>query len=424
MSEEDDWGITPDYKNVMTEKEQRFGAQAVPGRVGHIDMNELRQNVIKSDAESKKNAVPKASYGYGGAFGVEKDRMDKSAVGADYHSEVAKHSSQQDYAKGFGGRYGVQSDRQDKNAVGYGHHEEVAKHASQTDYAIGFGGKYGVQKDRVDSSSFGYNKQEETNSQPESGKRTDFVSGEHRASELRARFEKLALDQNKPVERPPRPSVGKLKPNIFPQSAPSTAEPKPAPMPTRTPPAAAKPAAEPEPSKSEPATTIAREPSPEPLKEKEPEAKPEAPEPEPPRQPEPEPEQPKPAETTDTRTAAAATATTTAVAAFDFTASHDDELSFKEGEKIVDIVKVDTLWWSGRIGDRTGIFPANYVEEVTSPSDITAMALYDFAASQDDELSFKAGDEICDINKFDEAWWSGRIGNRVGIFPANYVSEN
>ncbi|VDD82659.1 unnamed protein product [Mesocestoides corti] len=95
-------------------------------------------------------------------------------------------------------------------------------------------------------------------------------------------------------------------------------------------------------------------------KEKEPEAKPEAPEPEPPRQPEPEPEQPKPAETTDTRTAAAATATTTAVAAFDFTASHDDELSFKEGEKIVDIVKVDTLWWSGRIGDRTGIFPANY----------------------------------------------------------------
>ncbi|VDD82660.1 unnamed protein product [Mesocestoides corti] len=71
-----------------------------------------------------------------------------------------------------------------------------------------------------------------------------------------------------------------------------------------------------------------------------------------------------------------------------------------------------------------GVLRQGPVEEVTSPSDITAMALYDFAASQDDELSFKAGDEICDINKFDEAWWSGRIGNRVGIFPANYVSEN
>lgn len=32
---------------------------------------------MKSDAESKKNSIPKASYGYGGKFGVEKDRMDK-----------------------------------------------------------------------------------------------------------------------------------------------------------------------------------------------------------------------------------------------------------------------------------------------------------------------------------------------------------
>lgn len=37
MADDDDWDITPDYKNVMTEKEQRFGAKAVPGRVGHIE---------------------------------------------------------------------------------------------------------------------------------------------------------------------------------------------------------------------------------------------------------------------------------------------------------------------------------------------------------------------------------------------------
>lgn len=37
----------------------------------------------------------------------------KSAVGWEYQSELSKHSSQTDATKGFGGRYGVQKDRQD-----------------------------------------------------------------------------------------------------------------------------------------------------------------------------------------------------------------------------------------------------------------------------------------------------------------------
>ncbi len=49
---------------------------------------------------------------------------------------------------------------------------------------------------------------------------------------------------------------------------------------------------------------------------------------------------------------------------------------------------------------------------------------FSFLTAQDDELAFKAGDHIVDIAKFDEAWWSGRIGDRVGIFPSNHVSED
>ena len=37
-----------------------------------------------------------------------------------------------DYKKGFGGQFGVQSDRQDKSAAGYGEHEKLAAHESQT----------------------------------------------------------------------------------------------------------------------------------------------------------------------------------------------------------------------------------------------------------------------------------------------------
>ena len=45
--------------------------------------------------------------------------------------KVEKHASQVDAAKGFGGKYGVESDRVDKSAVSWAHKEEAQKHASQ-----------------------------------------------------------------------------------------------------------------------------------------------------------------------------------------------------------------------------------------------------------------------------------------------------
>jgi hypothetical protein len=44
----------------------------------------------------------------------------------------------------FGGKYGVQTDRVDKSAAGYDSKETVALHSSQTDSKRGFGGKFGV----------------------------------------------------------------------------------------------------------------------------------------------------------------------------------------------------------------------------------------------------------------------------------------
>merc|ERR1719400_1800864 len=42
------------------------------------------------------------------------------------------HSSQQDYKTGFGGEFGVQTDRVDKNAVGWEHNEKLEQHESQS----------------------------------------------------------------------------------------------------------------------------------------------------------------------------------------------------------------------------------------------------------------------------------------------------
>ena len=36
-----------------------------------------------------------------------------------------------DYATGFGGKYGVQTDRKDKSALGWDHQESLSQHDSQ-----------------------------------------------------------------------------------------------------------------------------------------------------------------------------------------------------------------------------------------------------------------------------------------------------
>lgn len=156
---DDDWETDPDFVNDVSEQEQRWGSKTVEGSgrsAAAIDMRQLREETERADKEKKLKDGPKSSHGYGGKFGVEKDRMDKSALGHDYVGKVEKHASQKDYSTGFGGKFGVQSDRVDKCAATWEHKEKVEKHASQKDYATGFGGKFGVQTDRVDKSAVGW----------------------------------------------------------------------------------------------------------------------------------------------------------------------------------------------------------------------------------------------------------------------------
>ncbi|OXB37626.1 hypothetical protein J008_02626 [Cryptococcus neoformans] len=49
------------------------------------------------------------------------------------------------------------------------------------------------------------------------------------------------------------------------------------------------------------------------------------------------------------------------------------------------------------------------------------IAAYDYDAGEDNELSFKEGDQITDIEKVDPDWWQGRCNGQEGLFPAAYV---
>ncbi|XP_056605376.1 src substrate protein p85-like [Triplophysa dalaica] len=166
-SEGDDWETDPNFENDVSEQEQRWGARTIEGsgRQEPISIAKLRENVSQEHEVLKKKELencPKASYGYGGKFGVEKDRMDKGALGHDYVAKIEQHSSQTDAAQGFGGKFGVQKDRVDKSAMNYDYKGQVQQHASQKDHAKGFGGKYGVQKERVDKAAMGYDYKSET----------------------------------------------------------------------------------------------------------------------------------------------------------------------------------------------------------------------------------------------------------------------
>ena len=49
------------------------------------------------------------------------------------------------------------------------------------------------------------------------------------------------------------------------------------------------------------------------------------------------------------------------------------------------------------------------------------MAEYEYEAQEDDELSFKPGDVITNIVKQDGGWWEGDFNGQRGMFPDNFV---
>ena len=60
---------------------------------------------------------------------------------------------------------------------------------------------------------------------------------------------------------------------------------------------------------------------------------------------------------------------------------------------------------------------------------ILCTAIFDYKARREDELSLVRGDQVRVLSKDskisgDDDWWTGQIGNRVGIFPSAYVAQS
>jgi hypothetical protein len=47
-----------------------------------------------------------------------------------------------------------------------------------------------------------------------------------------------------------------------------------------------------------------------------------------------------------------------------------------------------------------------------------------YDAAEDNELSFKEGDRITEIDKVDENWWQGKANGATGLFPGKLKAVN
>lgn len=463
----DDWDTDPDFVNSVTEKEQRWGSKTIQGsgRLDSVNIEKLRDDVKQDDMIAKKKQVEvhssiKASTGYGGKFGVETDRIDKSAVGFEYHHESEKHSSQKDYSKGFGGKYGIAGESKDKSAMGFDHVEQLSKHSSQTDYNKGFGGKYGIETSKKDKNAIGYERDSEqpiavgTNYKPTKPDSKADVKGlknrfentssndeaKKRADEIRIdRLNKEKLEKEQEAKRATqealevnttaKPSSNLVKPPIstggkvkissqFLQSASTSNNPQ----------------IESKPFNNK--TTITNSTNGnhnhnqtqntapiqfiEPPKTVEP-TKPSQPAYAPPgflQQTHVDDEEDEWGDNSDIKIEP----TIAPLATYDEEASpqsnsyneetHHQEQHCENGGNQVHQI------------NQAVSFPLPFDSSRSKSNGsgkLTAIALYDYQAADSDEISFDPNDVITDIVQVDEGWWQGSCKGNFGLFPANYV---
>ncbi|XP_063803358.1 mitogen-activated protein kinase kinase kinase 9 isoform X2 [Pseudophryne corroboree] len=80
----------------------------------------------------------------------------------------------------------------------------------------------------------------------------------------------------------------------------------------------------------------------------------------------------------------------------------------------------------GGSGGGAGVIGGQSSPSLSNPFYWTAV--FDYEASAEDELTLRLGDQVQVLSKDfrvsgDEGWWTGKIQDRLGIFPSNYVTR-
>ncbi|XP_058152168.1 intersectin-1 isoform X3 [Dasypus novemcinctus] len=126
------------------------------------------------------------------------------------------------------------------------------------------------------------------------------------------------------------------------------------------------------------------------------------------------------------------------IAMYTYESSEQGDLTFQQGEVIL-VTKKDGDWWTGTVGDKSGVFPSNYVRLKDSEGSGTAgktgslgkkpeiaQVIASYTATGPEQLTLAPGQLILIRKKNPGGWWEGELQARgkkrqIGWFPANYV---
>uniref|UniRef100_A0A3P8PAZ7 Intersectin 2b n=1 Tax=Astatotilapia calliptera TaxID=8154 RepID=A0A3P8PAZ7_ASTCA len=121
------------------------------------------------------------------------------------------------------------------------------------------------------------------------------------------------------------------------------------------------------------------------------------------------------------------------VALYTYESPQSGDLTFKEGDVIL-VSKRDGEWWNGSIGNRTGVFPSNYVKPKETDTSSTsgkkkqevAQVTRPHASTGPEQLNLENGQLILILSKDVSGWWLGELQARgkkrqKGWFPATHV---
>ncbi|XP_045435796.1 intersectin-1 isoform X2 [Pipistrellus kuhlii] len=126
------------------------------------------------------------------------------------------------------------------------------------------------------------------------------------------------------------------------------------------------------------------------------------------------------------------------IAMYTYESAEQGDLTFQQGDVIL-VTKKDGDWWTGTVGDKSGVFPSNYVRLKDAEGSGTAgktgslgkkpeiaQVIASYTATGPEQLTLAPGQLILIRKKNPGGWWEGELQARgkkrqIGWFPANYV---
>lgn len=109
---------------------------------------------------------------------------------------------------------------------------------------------------------------------------------------------------------------------------------------------------------------------------------------------------------------------------YQYNATNPDELSANEGDVIKVTGQYNEHWYYGELNNKQGLFPVTYTTQICSDLQHEIFIVSEtYHATNPEQLSLTRGQKVKIIEEVNNDWWRGDIDGRIGIFPVSYVEK-